>query len=262
MNPLMSASRARYCGGETGMLTEKFLLGRGREDLSAQEKQILEDSVAEVRSLPPRHRLVRAGQPVQTSTLLLEGFICRYMDDRDGLRQLVAVHIPGDFVDLHAFPMKRLDHDVATLGPVKVATFDHATLKTITERHPHLTQRLWFSTLLDAAMHREWIFRMGRLGAEGRVAHLFCEIYARLSMVGLAKDGCYTLPMTQPDLAEACGITGVHVNRVLRLLRERKLVTFRANTVEIMDPAGLASVGEFHPDYLYGTSATPAGAFA
>ena len=69
------------------MLTEKFLLGRGREDLSAQEKQILEDSVAEVRSLPPRHRLVRAGQPVQTSTLLLEGFICRYMDDRDGLRQ-------------------------------------------------------------------------------------------------------------------------------------------------------------------------------
>lgn len=244
------------------MLTEKFLLGRGREELSAQEVQILEDGVSEVKSLPARYRLVRAGQPVGTSTLLLEGFICRYMDDRDGLRQLVAVHVPGDFVDLHAFPMKRLDHDVATLGPAKVAMFDHATLKTITEQHPHLTQRLWFSTLLDAAMHREWIFRMGRLGAEGRVAHLFCEIYARLEMVGLAKDGCYALPMTQPDLAEACGITGVHVNRVLRLLRERRLVTFRANTVEIIDLAGLASVGEFHPDYLYGTSATPAGAAA
>lgn len=241
------------------MLTEKFLLGRGRDELSDLEKQILERSVREVATLPSRHRLVKAGEPVETSTLLLEGFICRYMDDRDGLRQLVAVHVPGDFVDLHAFPMKKLDHDVATIGPVKIALFDHATLQTITEDFPHLTRRLWFSTLLDAAMHREWIFRIGRLGAEGRVAHLFCEIYTRLEMVGLAEGGQFTLPMTQPDLAEACGITGVHVNRVLRLLRERNLVTFRANLVSIMDLAGLARVGEFTPDYLYGKAAVSAG---
>ena len=241
------------------MLTEKFLLGRGRDELTDHEKQILERSVREVRTLSSRHRLVRAGDPVDTSTLLLEGFICRYMDDRDGLRQLVAVHVPGDFVDLHAFPMKRLDHDVATIGPVKIAMFGHATLQTITEQFPHLTRRLWFSTLLDAAMHRQWIFRIGRLGAEGRVAHLFCEIYTRLQMVGLAQDGQYALPMTQPDLAEACGITGVHVNRVLRLLRERDLVTFRANLVSITDFPGLARVGEFTPDYLYGTATAGTG---
>ncbi len=233
------------------MLTGKFLLGRGREELSSDEKQVIEDSIAAVRTLPGRTQLVRAGERVEHSTLLLEGFICRYMDDREGQRQLVAVHVPGDFVDLHGFPMKYLDHDIATLGPVKVATFDHDTLTTITERFPHLTRMLWFSTLLDAAMHREWIFRLGRLGAEGRLAHLFCELNVRLEMVGLARDGMFALPMTQPDLAEACGITGVHVNRVLRSLRERGALTFKANEVRILDRKALATIGEFEPDYLY-----------
>lgn len=233
------------------MLTEKFLLGRGRDELSADEKQTIEDSVSAVRTLPSRTLLVRAGERVEHSTLLLEGFICRYMDDREGQRQLVAVHVPGDFVDLHAFPMKRLDHDVATLGPVKIATFEHKTLETITERFPHLTRMLWYSTLLDAAMHREWIFRLGRLGAEGRLAHLLCELNARLEMVGLAKDGVYALAMTQPDLAEACGITGVHVNRVLRVLREREALTFKNNEVRILDRKALEAIAEFEPAYLY-----------
>lgn len=235
------------------MLTEKFLLGRGREKLSDDETRVIEDSVATVRSLPGRTQLVRAGERIEQSTLLLEGFICRYMDDREGQRQLVAVHVPGDFVDLHAFPMKRLDHDVATLGPVKVAIFEHRTLTTITERFPHLTRMLWFSTLLDAAMHREWIFRLGRLGAEGRLAHLFSELNVRLEMVGMARDGAFQLPMTQPDLAEACGITGVHVNRVLRVLRERGALTFKSGQVRILDRKVLETIAEFEPDYLYAT---------
>jgi CRP-like cAMP-binding protein len=239
--------------GAPTMISGRFLMGRGREELSEDEKCILEDSIVSVRSLPSRHLLVRAGKRIETSTLLLEGIICRYMDDREGQRQLVAVHVPGDFVDLHGFPMKRLDHDVATIGPVKIASFEHGTLQTITERHPHLTRMLWFSTLLDAAMHREWIFRLGRLAAEGRVAHLFCELNVRLEMVGLASGGRYMLPMTQPDLAETCGITGVHVNRVLRALRERGLLTYKGGEVHILDVQKLADVAEFEPDYLYGT---------
>ena len=233
------------------MISEKFLMGRGRHELSNEEKQVLEDGIESVRQVPGRKQIVRAGDLIETSTLLIEGFVCRYMDDREGQRQLVAVHVPGDFVDLHAFPMKRLDHDIATLGPVKIACFEHRTLQSITERYPHLTQKLWFSTLLDAAMHREWIFRLGRLGAEGRLAHLFCELNVRLEMVGLARDGMFALPMTQPDLAEACGITGVHVNRVLRSLRERGALTFKANEVRILDRKALATIGEFEPDYLY-----------
>ncbi len=236
------------------MISGKFLLGRGRHELSDEEQRVLEDSIGSVRQVAARKQIVRAGVIIDTSTLLLEGFVCRYMDDRDGQRQLVAVHVPGDFVDLHAFPMRRLDHDIATLGPVKIACYDHQTLETITERYPHLMRKLWFSTLLDAAMHREWIFRLGRLGAEGRVAHLFCELNERLEMVGLAADGRYMLPMTQPDIAEASGLTGVHVNRVLRSLREKNLLTFKANEVCILDRKALAAVAEFEPQYLYGSN--------
>ena len=107
--------------------------------------------------------------------------------------------------------------------------------------------------MLDAAMHREWIFRLGRLGAEGRVAHLFCELNERLEMVGLAADGRFMLPMTQPDIAEASGLTGVHVNRVLRALREKNMLTFKANEVRILDRKALAAVAEFEPQYLYGS---------
>lgn len=232
-------------------LTGRFLMGRGRERLSLDEQRVLEENVRTVKEFPARHHLVCRGEKLDQSMMLVDGYVTRYMDDREGYRQLVSVHVPGDFVDLHGFPTGRLDHDIGTLGPVKVAMFDHDTLTAITDRYPHLTRVLWFSTLLDAAMHREWIFRLGRLGADGRLAHFFCELNARLSMVGLADNGRFELPLTQPDLAEACGLTGVHVNRVLRDLRERDLLLFRNGQVDILNLPGLESVAEFESDYLY-----------
>lgn len=234
------------------MLTSRFLLGRTRQALSDEERQVLENAVSSVRSIPARTTVSRRGELVNHSSLLVDGFMCRYLDDRNGHRQLVSMHVPGDFVDLHGFPMKRLDHDIATLGPCTVALFEHRTLATLQERHPRLTRWLWFSTLLDAAIHREWIFRLGRLGADGRVAHFFCEMNARLEMVDMAADGRFTLPATQADLAEACGITGVHANRVLRLMRERGLATFRGGEVRILDAKRLAALAEFDSIYLYG----------
>lgn len=235
------------------MLTRRFLLGRAREALSEEERQVIEDSISIVRQVPARQVVMRRGELVNTSAMLLDGFMCRYLDDREGYRQLVSMHVPGDFVDLHGFPMKRLDHDIATLGPCTIAYFDHARLAEITAEHPRLTRWLWFSTLLDAAIHREWIFRMGRLGADGRVAHFFCELNARLEMVEMATGGRFPLPATQADVAEACGITGVHVNRVLRLMRERGLLLFRSGEVHILDMAGLKALAEFDPAYLYGS---------
>jgi CRP-like cAMP-binding protein len=234
------------------MLSGLFLQGRGAGALDGEDRRILEEGIASVRSIGPRQTLVRQGAPVHVSTLLLEGFIVRYMDDRGGHRQIVAVQVPGDFVDLHGFPLKRLDHDVATIGPVRVAEYAHDTLERITEERPRLTRLLWFSTLLDAAMHREWIFRLGRLSADGRVAHFFCEINARLEMVGMAEGGRFRLPLTQADLAEVCGLTGVHVNRVLRSLREQDLLIYRNGAAELRNLAGLTALAEFDPAYLYG----------
>jgi len=242
---LLTAELARF------PLTGRFLLGRGRQRMSADERRVLEEASCAVKDYPARHHLVRRGEPIVMSMMLVEGYVTRYMDDREGYRQLVSVHVPGDFVDLHGFPTGRLDHDIGTLGPVRMALFDHQTLVGITERYPELTRFLWFATLTDAAMHREWIFRLGRLGADGRLAHFFCELYARLAMVGLAADGAFDLPLTQPDLAEACGLTGVHVNRTLRSLREEGLLVFRNGRVEILDHRGLCARAEFESDYLY-----------
>lgn len=237
------------------MLTARFLMGRRRERLSADELAALENSVSVVREVPARKVIARTGERVTESTLLLDGLICRYMDDRSGQRQLVSIHVPGDFVDLHGYPLERLDHDIATIGPVRVACWTHKALEEVLAPRPHLQKMLWFSTLLDAAMHREWIFRLGRLGADGRIAHLLCELDVRLEMVGLAANGRYSLPLKQADLAEACGLTGVHVNRVLRHLRERELVLFKGGEVTILNQQGLRSLAEFDPAYLYGNDA-------
>lgn len=232
-------------------LTERFLMGRHREELSEKEAEVIETSIGSVTTFGPRQDLVRHGERVERSMLLVDGFICRYMDGLDGSRQLVALHVPGDFVDLHGYPMRELDHDVATLTECTVATYPHDVVERMVIDYPNLGRLLWFSTLLDAAMHREWIFRLGRLGASGRVAHLFSEIGCRLQMVGLSDGTTYALPLQQSDIASACGITTVHTNRILRELRERGIVTFAGGEIVVQNLKTLHAIAEFDPRYLY-----------
>ncbi|MES2271453.1 MAG: Crp/Fnr family transcriptional regulator [Pseudomonadota bacterium] len=233
------------------MLTENFLKGRRGSSLSLEEHAVLESVISEVRTLSPRSMIVRAGEPIYHSTLLIDGFMCRYVDDREGLRQLVAVQVAGDFVDLHAYPLKVLDHDVATLTAATVAIIPHGKLDQINAAMPELTRKLWFSTLLDAAVHRAWLFRLGRLDAVGRVAHFLSETNVRLQLAGLSDGTRFALGFTQTDISEICGITNVHTNRVLRQLREEQLCVFRSSIVEIQDVEGLARRGQFDPGYLY-----------
>jgi len=233
------------------MFTERFLRDKRGASLEVNERARIEGAISEVKTFGPRKIVARAGEPLTNSTLLLEGIMSRYLDDRNGLRQLVAIHFPGDFLDLHAFPLKVLDHDVATLTTATVATVPHAEIEAIAEEMPQLIRKLWFATLLDAAIHRAWLFRLGRLDATGRVAHFLCETNARLFSAGLSDGRRFALALTQADLAEICGLTTVHVNRVMRQLREEQLCLFRSSLVEILDPAGLAARAQFNPAYLY-----------
>lgn len=232
-------------------VTRDFLRGRGRARMTDAEKSALEAAVDRVETLPARTIVINRGQRVRYSTLLLEGTMCRYMDARDGFRQLVALQVAGDFVDLHGYPLEVLDHDVGTLSEARIAIIPHARIDAMTREMPRLTRLLWRSTLLDAALHREWIFRLGRLDAAGRVAHFLMETYHRLDAVGRTCDGQFSLPLTQQDLGEACGLTSVHVNRTLRRLREDGLADFARGSVRILDDRGLARLAEFDPDYLY-----------
>lgn len=219
--------------------------------LTEEERDLLEAAILEVRTFPPRKTIVHAGEQVGISTLLIEGLMSRYIDDRKGMRQLVAVQVPGEFVDLHAYPMRVLDHGVGTLTPATVAIVPHSALSAILEPRPELARKLWFSTLMDAAMHRAWLFRLGRLDSVGRVAHFLSETNARLEAVGLSDGHRFILDLTQADLAEICGLTTVHVNRVIRQLREAEMCLFRSSMVEILDRAALERRGDFDPFYLY-----------
>jgi CRP-like cAMP-binding protein len=224
---------------------------RARDSVSEEEERALRDSFSEVREVGAGRTITRSGVPLNESTLLIDGIACRYKDLADGERQIMELHVSGDFVDLHSFLLKRLEHNVGALTNVRLMPVPHDRLREISENYPHLTRLLWFSTLLDAAIHRERILSVGRRSAMARIAHLLCEMYLRLKMVGLAGEHRFTLPITQADLADANGLTPVHVNRMLRKLRDDGLLTFRGGEVLIHDWERLKQVAEFSDSYLF-----------
>lgn len=234
------------------MSIDKLLLKlRLRDDVSAKEEAVLRSIAEPPTVVPARRTLVREGESVTRSTLLLQGLLGRYKDMRGGQRQITEIHVAGDFADLHGFTLKRLDNDIGALTSCTISYVPHEALRMVTERHPHLARLLWLSTNMDAAIHRAWTVSLGRRDAIARLAHLVCELQVRLQIVGLAEDDGYALALTQVDLAETLGLTAVHVNRVLKELRETDLLTFRGGRVIIHDRARLRQIAEFSPDYLY-----------
>ena len=236
-------------------VTGRFLFGRLRQTLTHEERKVLEALPEEIATYETSSRIVKAGSACNRSTLLIEGFIIRGLERRNGegeKRSALSLHVPGDFVDLHCFALKRLDHNVDTIGPVKLAYVPHEKLREVLRDRPHLGRLLWSSTLLDAAMHRQWIMKLEQLTTPRRIAHIFAELWRRLEMVGLADEDGFQTPLTQVDLAEMCGATPVHANRALRELRERDLATFRKGRISSPDRAGLEQYADFAPDYLYG----------
>lgn len=224
---------------------------RLRDEVSAAEEQALRQAVSHTREYAADTLVVRGGELLNESILLLEGLLGRYKDLLAGERQFTELHVPGDFADLHGLTLKRLDHDVMALTRCTVAVVPHDNLKRITEQHPHLTRLLWFSTNLDAAIHREWELSLGRRTALARMAHLFCELHVRLGVVGLVDDDSYELALTQVELSQCLGLTPVHVNRTLMELREREVLEFRDRRVTIRELEALRQIAEFDPAYLY-----------
>jgi CRP-like cAMP-binding protein len=231
--------------------TGRFLLGRLRAAMSVDEKKFIEDLIEREEELPNGAIIARRGQECSTSTILIDGFARRVIE-RNGYPHIVGLQVPGDFIDLHAFALKRLDHDLYTIGPARVGRVSHARLRRVIGDRPHLARLLWFSTLLDGAIHREWICKLEDLSAAQRVAHVFCEICRRLDMVGLGHGDGFSLPLTQAQLASMCGTTAVHMSRALRRLRNETGATFRHGRLQCPDLAALAAFCEFDASYLYG----------
>lgn len=229
MNFSMKADVNQRSEWEAFPLTGRFLLGRLRHAMTPDEKALLEGLVGETATFADGELLLARGQVAERSTVLIEGFMLRTLT-HDGRRSIVGIQVPGDFVDLHAFALKRLDHDVVALGCSTVGFVEHTALAKLMERQPHLARLLWFSTLLDSAIHREWICKLEQLQAAQRVAHVFAEIWYRLDMVELGQPGVVRTPLTQANLAAMCGITPIHMNRAIGQLRREGIADFRRGT--------------------------------
>lgn len=231
--------------------TRHFLAGRLRHDMSEAEKAELENLAGNIQTFEDGHRLISRGDECEYSTMLVEGFMLRTLECEDR-RYGVSFHVPGDFVDLHCFALKRLDHNIDCVGPTTVAQIPHDGIARIMQEKPHLARLFWFSTLLDAAMHREWIMKLERLTVPKRIAHIFAEIWRRLEMVGMGFPDGFQTPLTQADIADMCGATPIHTNRALSELRKLGIADFQRGSVRIADRSKLEEYAGFTPDYLYG----------
>ena len=222
-----------------------------RDDIPPQERRALEAEAGAMELCSAGSDLVSEGDKPAHSTLIVDGFACRYRMLQNGERQITAIHVPGDFVDLHSLPLKVMDHSVGVLTSCRIIRFPHEGLERITQKFPHMTRMLWLMTLLDGAIFREWIVAMGRRSAQDRLAHLLCELNVRLGVVGLSQDNSFHLPLTQNHLADMLGLSLVHVNRVVQKLRADDLVSWQDQTLTILDWPRLQEMAEFDPMYLH-----------
>jgi CRP-like cAMP-binding protein len=224
---------------------------RKRDTVDAEEERAIRGLVSETRRVPAHQILIREGEELQHSILLIDGWLARAVDMQVGVRVITALHVPGDFADLHGFTLKQLDHDLVALTDSIVAIAPHDRLTRLTIDFPHLSRIYWFTTNVDAAIHRQWTVSLGRRNAIARMAHLFCELFLRLEVAGMTSGSSYDFPLTQEQLASCLGLTQVHVNRTLQALRRRGLIELENKRLTILDWPQLQDLAEFDPSYLY-----------
>jgi len=220
-------------------------------ELSADERAILQKLCERPRSVPANQDILTEGERPDFVHLILEGWAIRYNILPNGSRQITALLIPGDFCDLHVMVLQRMDHSIATLGPAKVAYIPIKEVIELTRQLPELSQALWWVTLVDEAILRAWIVNLGRRSGFERAGHLMCEMYERMNNVGLVHGEEFDLPLTQVEIADALGLTPVHMNRVIGRLRKESLISFKQEKLTIPDIDRLKAISGFDPGYLH-----------
>ena len=204
-----------------------------------------------VRRLRAHELFLREGQRPQTSTVLIDGYLYRHKLVQDGGRQIVAIHIPGDFIDLQNILLDEADHNIQALTAATIAEFPHAEMLDLAFRHPTIGKALWRESLVEASLFREWIANIGRRDARARVAHLLCEMAVRREAAGLGPRDRFELPMTQEQIGDALALTAVHVNRTLRALESDGLIGRSKRAITVADWRGLRAAADFNENYLH-----------
>ena len=218
--------------------------------LSDEEQQALLRMCCLPAQFQARRDIVPTNKTVDHACLIVKGLAGRFDLMRDGRRQVTALHLPGDMCDLHSVVQPYTAWSITAMTATSVLFVPHEDLQRLAIRYPGLAMAFWRDTAADSAVLAKWIGNLGRKDARARVAHLFCETGFRMEMIGLGTRRVFDLPLTQEQLADATGLTAVHVNRTLQGLRETGTLSFQSSRAEILDWNRLVEIAEFDSDYL------------
>jgi CRP-like cAMP-binding protein len=239
---------------KAGFTTANPLIRRLEEytDLSLPTRQALEQlSRLPTRTIEAKRDLIRQGEMPRYVYLILKGWACRYKMLDDGRRQILDFPIPGDLCDLNVYILSRLDHSIGAITALEVIEIGSGEFDAITGQQPEIMRALWWQELVSKSHHLEWIVNVGARTALERVAHLLCEMFLRLESVGETQGYSCHFPLTQQDIADATGLTAVHVNRTLQDLRRRELIRLEQRTLTVPDLRALMDLAQYNPDYLH-----------
>lgn len=220
--------------------------------LSAADRNILtQAATSRVRKFGPRVDITREGDRPKDVHLIISGWACRYKQLEDGRRQIVSFFLPGDMCDLNVFILREMDHSIGTITSAAVADLSREFFDEISAGYPRIATALWWETLVNAAIQREWTMSLGQRTASERMAHLLCEVFLRLRLAGFTQGDSCEFPLTQSDLADASGLSKVHVNRTLQDLRSSELIILRGRTLTVPSLERLMDAALFNANYLH-----------
>lgn len=222
----------------------------GRLGLEQDEQSTVLAAVVSTRRCNTGELLVRQGDAAPSFIALLTGLAARFKMGPDGTRQILAFCIPGDLCTLQVGVAGWMDHGLVAIGRCTFAVIPARTITALVEARPKLAIALWRDTVADAAVEREWLYNLGRRSAVTRLAHLLCEVHHRLESAGLTPATSFDFSVTQTDLADAMGLSTVHVNRSVQALKRAGLATFGRGRVTVLDRAELVRVAGFDAAYL------------
>jgi CRP-like cAMP-binding protein len=220
-------------------------------DLTGDERAAIAAIPCNIQHLKANQDFVREGDRPTRTCMVIDGLACRYSNGEGGKRQIMSFHIPGDIPDLHSLFIRVMDHSLCALSDTTIASITHKVMLDFIDRHPRIGRAFWRDTLIDAAVFREWMVGIGRRSAYSRIAHLFCEMLLRMQAVELADGNTCSFAASQAEIADALGLSTVHVNRTLQELRGARLVAFEGGKLNVLDLEGLKAAGEFDPTYLH-----------
>jgi CRP-like cAMP-binding protein len=224
---------------------------RGFSDLLPPDLATLNAMIADTVRHPAHADLIQEGDRPSHVIIMLEGWAFRYKVLADGRRQIMAFLLPGDLCDPHVFILDRMDHSIGLLTDARLAFIPKETIIDLTDRHPHVARGFWWSSLVDEAVLRHWLLNVGQRDAYDRIAHLFCELWDRLTQVGLRTGNQLEMPLTQEQLGDTMGLTGVHINRMIKRMREDGLIELQHRSLRILDIQRLREIADYDPTYLH-----------